>query len=242
MSKQELKPLQTTSAQDHINKQVEEAMQKNKFNMQKKQFEEKIEELANRAAEFYEKYGEEDWRTSLLVNFLDMSLQMQDIIEVVQSFNIANEIIFGALGLMNTSLEMSNGFMVDLATQQQSSFKRKMIYRKALRNNRKTVKAMVSQMMVSIEMASLTAGMYEGLSVSIASMMDKMNGKRAKEKAKAQKKAGEGGSASMGNGRGLDLVKKKITEQGGSVAPSAPAGGAAPSAPAGGSTGIDDIL
>ena len=90
MSKQELKPLQTTSAQDHINKQVEEAMQKNKFNMQKKQFEEKIEELANRAAEFYEKYGEEDWRTSLLVNFLDMSLQMQDIIEVVQSFNIAN--------------------------------------------------------------------------------------------------------------------------------------------------------
>ena len=242
MPKQELKPLQTTTAQDHINKQVEEAMQKNKFNMQKKQFEEKIEELANRAAEFYEKYGEEDWRTSLLVNFLDMSLQMQDIIEVVQSFNIANEIIFGALGLMNTSLEMSNGFMVDLATQQQPSWKRKMIYRKALRNNRKTVKAMVSQMMVSIEMASLTAGMYEGLSVSIAGMMDKMNGKRAKEKAKAQKKAGEGGSASMGNGRGLDLVKKKITEQGGSVAPSAPAGGAAPSAPAGGSTGIDDIL
>lgn len=241
MPKQELKPLQTANTQDHINKQVEEAMQKNKFNEQKKQFEAKIEELANRAAEFYEKYGEEDWRTSLLVNFLDMSLQMQDIIEVIQSFNIANEIIFGALGLMNTSLEMSNGFMIDLATQQQPTWKRKMMYRKALRNNRRTVKAMVDQMMVSIEMASLTAGMYEGLSVSIASMMDKMNGKRAKQKAKAEKKAGEGGSNSMGNGRGLDLVKKKITEQGGTVSPSS-GSSSAPSAPAGGSTGIDDIL
>ena len=242
MAKQKLETLETNSEENEIDVKVREAMEKEKFKKQKKLFDEKIEELTTRATEFYTKYGEEDWRTSLLVNFLDMSLQMQDIIEVIESFNIANEIIFSALGLMNTSLEMSNGFMKNLAMQQQQPvWRRKLENWKALRNTRRTVKNMIGQMMNSLQLATETASMYEGLSVSIAAMMDKMNGKRAKAKAKAQKKAGGNGAPSMGSGRGLDLVKKKISEQGGSAAPSTPSG-SAPSAPAGGSTGIDDIL
>ena len=64
----------------------------------------------------------------------------------------------------------------------------------------------------------LPVGVYETLRVSIDAMMDKMNAKRAK----TRKKTEENEASSMGSGRGLDLVKRKNSEQGDSVAPSAP--------------------
>ena len=220
MSKQTYKTLDdNNSGIKEITQGANETLQKIKFQDQKKKFDAKIEELAAQAAKFYQAYGEEDWRTGLLVNFLDLSLQMKDIIEVVTAFNVANEIIFHSMNLMNTSLSMTNGMMLELGTKQNNPIKQKFMMRKAIRNNRNTVKSMIEQMKASIEMASLTADMYQDLSMSISGIMTKMNEKREKKKTKQAK---GGASMTSASNRGMDMVKGILTQNGVSVPPSVP--------------------
>lgn len=243
MPKQTYKTFENTdSGANEIAKQADEALQKVKFQDQKKKFNAKIDELANQAAEFYKAYGEDDWRTSLLVNFLDLSLQMKDIIEVVTAFNLANEIIFHALGLMNTSLNMTNGMMLEVGQGQPSPFKQKMMMRRALRNNRNTVKNMIMQMKTSIEMASLTADMYQNLSFSISKIITKMNGKRERNKKRQSALGSNSANMSSASARGMDMVKNIVS--GGSAQPSAaaPTAPTAPAAPAAPSSSVDSGL
>lgn len=238
MAKQTFKQFEDNSASLDIRSARDETMEKIKFEGQKEAFDIKIQELATKAAEFYQKYGEEDWRTSLLVNFLDLSLQMQDIIEVITAFNVANEIIFHAMNLMNTSLQMSNGMMLNMNAPQNSPLKQKLMMRKAMRNNRKTVISMIQQMKMSIEMASLTAGMYEGLSTSISGILEKMNSKRSK---KRDKQKANGASMSSASSRGMGMVKGILNEKGVATPAAASATSTAPSS-ATGDSGLDDIL
>ena len=236
MSKQAFKQFEDHSAMSEITRARDNAMEKMKFQEQKNAFDSKIQELATKAADFYQKYGEEDWRTALLVNFLDLSLQMKDVIEVITAFNVANEILFHSMNLMNTSLQMTSGMMMDMGRQQVNNpLKQKLMMRKAMRNNRATVKNMIDQMKTSIEMATMTAGMYEGLSESIAGILDKMNNKKKKKKQNAP-------SATAPAGKGLDMVKGILSEQGVAV-PSTPAAPAASySASSSGDSGLDGVL
>ena len=110
--------------------------------------------------------------------------------------------------------------------------------RKAIRNNRNTVKSMIEQMKASIEMASLTADMYQDLSMSISGIMTKMNEKREKKKTKQAK---GGASMTSASNRGMDMVKGILTQNGVSVPPSVPP---KPSSPASnsGDSGLDGLL
>lgn len=239
MSKQAYKQFESTdSAITEVQKAADKNMQKLKFERQKKEFDAKLQELATKAADFYAKYGEEDWRTSLLVNFLDLSLQMQDIIEVITAFNVANEIIFHAMNLMNTSLDMSSGMMMEMSSSQVNPFKHRLTMKKAIAQNRKTVKAMIDQMKLSIEMAAETAGMYEKMSGSIAGIMDKMNIQR--EKAKNKKTST---NAPAPSGRGMDMVKDILSGKSNAASGTYTPPPAAPKpAPTGGDSGLDGLL
>ena len=235
MAKQTYKTLENTSSvTSEISKQADDTLQKIKYKEQKEKFDRKIEELAEQATVFYNKYGEEDWRTSLLVNFLDLSLQMKDIIEIVTAFNVANEIIYHSMNLMNTSLNMTNGMMLEVGQNSINPLKQKFMMYRAIRHNKNTVKNMIGQMKTSIQMASLTADMYQDLSVSITGVMNKLNFKREKKKSKTPTPA-------MGTSqRGMDMVRS-MASKGGST------GGAAPSAPrpassSGGDSGLDGVL
>lgn len=245
MSKQAFKQFESNdSAVSEMQQAADKSMQKLKFDRQKREFDAKLQELATKAADFYQKYGEDDWRTSLLVNFLDLSLQMQDIIEVITAFNVANEIIFHSMNLMNTSLEMSSGMMMEMANRQTNPIKHRFMMRKAMAQNRKTVKSMLDQMKISIEMAAETAGMYEKMSGSISGIMNKMNMKREKSRAKNAQNTSASTSAS---GRGMDMVRGILNGQGGSAGGSTggsytPPPSAPKSAPSGGDTGLDGLL
>ena len=213
MAKPQLKLLSISEFGLH---ETDTEKQKAKFVIQKRQFDKKLEELANRTAKFYKTFGEKNRYTVLLVSILDMFLQIQDILVFVEPLVIANDIIFSALDLMY-ALEIDYDFMMDLSMQQ-PAWKRRWAIRKARRNTRRTVKSIVNRMMSSIRIVVLPVGVYETLRVSIDAMMDKMNGKCAK----TRKKTEENEASSMGSGRGLDLVKRKIAEQSDSVTPSVP--------------------
>ena len=142
------------------------------------------------------------------------------------------------MNLMNTSLNMTNGMMLEVGQNSINPLKQKFIMWRAIRNNKRTVKNMIGQMKTSIQMASLTADMYQDLSLSITRVMNKLNGKREKKKSKAATPA-------MGTSqRGLDMVRGIATQNGSassSPRPSAPRP-AAPAPSNGGDSGLDGVL
>ena len=129
---------------------------------------------------------------------------------------------------------MTNGMMLEVGQNSVSPFKQKLIMRRAIRNNKNTVKNMIEQMKTSIQMASLTADMYQDLSVSITGVMNKLNNKREKKKTKNVT------ASTASSQRGMDMVRGIASKNGTPAsAPSAPR----PSAPpTGGDSGLDGVL
>ena len=241
--KEAMKSIEDESLDSDIGGEVAKAKAKLAFERKRKEFDTQIEELAGKAADFYERYGEDDWRTSLLVNFLDMSLQMQSILEIVTAFDMVSDILSNVLSLMHQSLEISSGKMLQVHAPTVSGLKQWWQTRVAMRNNRKTVKALVRQMASCIDLVAQTTGMYEELSESISAMMERMNAKRLKRRAKKAKKAGASGSMTSASGKGMEMVKGILRDRGVKTPP-APA---TPSTPTDGSgstkgTGVDDIV
>lgn len=243
--KESMRSIDEASSGTDVGGEVRKARAKLEFERKRKEFDTQVEGLAVKAADFYERYGEDDWRTGLLVNFLDMSLQMQSVLEVVTAFDAVNDILSRVLDLMHQSLEMSTGRMLEVRAPEVSGLKQWWLNKKAMYNNRKTVKALVRQMQSSIDLAAQTTDMYERLSEDISLMMERMNAKRVKRRAKRAKKSGSSGSMTSASGKGMEMVKGILRDRGVTV-PTTPTTPAAPTAPTGGTapagdSGIDDL-
>jgi len=137
-----------------IDKRDEKAKAQLEYQGKSAEFDAKIEELAQTAADFYKKYGEEDWRTELLVGFLDMAVQLRSIIKSGPAFRGATEIIHTAIDVLNQALGMSVGAMMEIVSPTQSSLKMWWTRQKAMRNMRKQTTQMVQQMKWCLEMSS----------------------------------------------------------------------------------------
>jgi len=226
-----------------IDKRDEKAKAQLEYQGKSAEFDAKIEELAQTAADFYKKYGEEDWRTELLVGFLDMAVQLRSIIKSGPAFRGATEIIHTAIDVLNQALGMSVGAMMEIVSPTQSSLKMWWTRQKAMRNMRKQTTQMVQQMKWCLSMAGQTTEAFEKMSYSISRSMAKMNGRRAKRKEKNAAKAGPGTAAP--EGKGMDKVKGILRDRG-TTPPTTPTAPTAPTAPTGGSapagdSGIDDL-
>jgi len=240
---EEHKGLGGSARSSELRAKIEKEKAKLTYQKKREEFDAKIEDLAQKAADFYEEYGEEDWRTELLVGFLDMAVQLQDIIKVVTAFSQVTEIISTAFGVLNQSLELSMGSMMEIGSPTQSSLKMWWTRQKAMRNMRKQTTQMVQQMKWCLSMAGQTTEAFEKMSYSISRSMAKMNGRRAKRKEKNAAKAGPGTAAP--EGKGMDKVKGILRDRG-TTPPTTPTAPTAPTAPTGGSapagdSGIDDL-
>ena len=64
----------------------------------------KIMGLAEKTIEFIETYGEEDFRPQMLLSFLDVALEMKDVIKMLDGINVAMSCIFEAISFIDTAI------------------------------------------------------------------------------------------------------------------------------------------
>ena len=97
MAKSEQKHLDPVDAEEEIinaklndvRRRQEEKRREKAIEASKNNFKNKKEKLANRAAEFIIKYGKDDYRSQIMITFLDVALQMEDAINLTNDVGTA---------------------------------------------------------------------------------------------------------------------------------------------------------
>lgn len=201
----------------------------------------KIKELADRAIEFYDLYGAEDYRYQMMVTFLDVAFQMKDAITLISSVQVATSYLATAIQFIDDSILYEDSFNEQMLSQSYGLFarlKRRRMMRKAARNNRRRLETAIKNMTERVEMAH---DITESLRIGFEKMRSSMARSDEKRRKKEAKRVEKGGAPAPGQERALRYIEE--------VRGGKPAGGTAPApAPASpadggdGTRGIDDIL
>ena len=72
-----------------VRRRQEEKRREKAIEASKTHFKNKKDKLANRAAEFIIKYGKDDYRSQIMITFLDVALQMEDAINLTNDVGTA---------------------------------------------------------------------------------------------------------------------------------------------------------
>lgn len=203
----------------------------------------KIKELADKAIEFCNLYGEEDYRYQMMVTFLDVAFQMKDAIALISSVQVATSYLSTAIQFIDDSILYEDNFNEQMLARNYGLFarlKRRRMVRRASRNNRRRLETAINNMTVRVEMAhDVTDSLRQGFEKMRASMARSDEKRRKRDEKRANKK----GTPLPDRSRALQYIAEV---RGNSPAPAGntTAGGEAPApapAPAA-DRGIDDIL
>lgn len=223
-----------------IDSETNKAMMQLKMQRSKKAFTQKRQALAERAAEFVMQYGKEDYRAQLMLTFLDVSLQMEDAINLLHDVSTAMSCIGEAIGCIDDILATHEMIIQSSMVKKYGFFqrlKRKRALRRAIRNNVGRMEQVCDSLVGSQEMALVIVNALKKSSIRMKTMMEKNVEKQNKRAIKTQAKSGDTppppDRPSAAESMVADIVRAKTGSDAAFAAPSA-------HAPAAGK-GIDDI-
>lgn len=225
-----------------VEERMNEAELKTRRENQTVAMDEKIKELADRAIEFYDMYGEEDYRYQMMVTFLDVAFQMKDAITLISSVQVATSYLSTAIQFIDDSILFEDQFNEQLLSRSYGPFarlKRRIMMRRATRNNRRRLETAIKNMVARVEMAH---EITESLRIGFEKMRTSMARSDEKRRRKEAKRVAKGGAPAPNQDRALRYIAEV---RGGNPAPStAPSTAPAPAPATGGSdtANIDDIL
>lgn len=225
-----------------VEERMNEAELKTRRENQTVAMDEKIKELADRAIEFYDMYGAEDYRYQMMVTFLDVAFQMKDAITLISSVQVATSYLSTAIQFIDDSILFEDQFNEQLLSRSYGPFarlKRRIMMRKATRNNRRRLETAIKNMVARVEMAH---EITDSLRVGFEKMRASMSRSDEKRRKKEAKRVAKGGAPVSNQDRALRYIAEV---RGGNPAPStAPSTAPAPAPATGGSdtANIDDIL
>ena len=227
-----------------VEERMNDAEMKTRRENQTVKMDEKIKELADKAIEFYDLYGAEDYRYQMMVTFLDVAFQMKDAITLISSVQVATSYLSTAIQFIDDSILYEDNFNEQLVSRSYGPFarlKRRMMMRRASRNNRRRLETAIKNMTARVEMAH---EITDSLRTGFENMRDSMARSDAKRREREAKRVAKGGAPLPTQDRALKYIEEVRGGKPAGAPSSAPS--SAPSeAPAQGGAdvgGIDDIL
>lgn len=209
-----------------------------------KQFDAKLLELANKAVDFRLKYGQDNYLTELMVTFLDVGLQLKEVVEVLTAVNIAMECLSDAIGFIDAAINFDQNLFEDSMQTKHGVFarwKRRRQAKRAIRNNVGRVKSIIEGIIMKYRMA---LDITTALKTSCVKLQKSMNSRSITDK---KKNLTKGSGKSFGTPSGAQQMIAEIMKERGITAEGADGTGAsdasgASGAPSDGVSNIDDIL
>ena len=230
------------SGNEALKAEVEKQMLEIKRQERLAQFDQQVINLGMVANKFEEKYGTEDYRTQIMAMFLDLALQMKEVIELISGVQTAMQCIGQAIDCVDDLLNMQEEMLEGSLSQNYGLFerwKRKRKINRAMRNNRNRMK----QMCASIEGGQKMAlDMVNALRKSCGKM--KLSTEKSFEK---QKKSESKGGTNVSGGSSITPAARKFmddlrAQNGGNTDKSAPASPVAPASNSPAPSPNDDTL
>lgn len=209
--------------QSTLQARMEEMQQRVEVQQNKEKFAQQIANIHERAVNFCTKYGQEDWRTQLMVNFLDVLYMVQDTMEVIESVREVADCMNYMMTFTNNTLQIMDQ-MMSVKVQGGGFFANL----RAKRQSKKYSRSLSQQF-------NQVAAYMEGISQMGVTMSASMQMMSAKMRAQTERATRKGGAAAPAGGAPSRAMAEVLKASGASAStPSAPA------APADG--GIDDIV
>ncbi len=169
---------------------VEKKFNANKRQQQMKLYDNKLEELANTIDRMVEKHGQDYFMVEILTMFLDVSIKMKEIMEMMSSMNMVMELFGDAVNFIDESMALQSNIMQDSANVKYGLFSRFTNYfrtKRIIRNNVNRINAVSKNILAKYKMATSMVGSLQGVSTKLKKVTAKMG----------TKNSGKGGDASQ---------------------------------------------
>lgn len=204
--------------------------------------------IAEQAAEFALEYGNDDFRTEMMVDFLDMVLEIQDSIKLLKATSTVMNVLSQAISLVDDIVNFNEDALLQSTQKRYGFFQRwraKRRMRKAIRNNNARMLAVYDTILAQQEMAQDMTESLREAAMRMRIRRQKLLEKREDKKRKMAKKGlnpDRLSDSSKARSMVDDIIREKqgVKDVGGGEPPAPPAGESGPSTPSGDS-GIDDI-
>lgn len=177
----------TAEYQESITKEVDAAMLELERKKRRRELDRQINTLAERAIVFEDQYGSEDYRTQIMVMFLDVTLQMKSAIDLLSDVGVALQCIGQAIGCIDDVLNMQQEMLSGSLQQKYGFFerqRRKRQLRRAMRNNTARMQQMCDMLVGSQKMAMSVVNALRKSLVKMKATAEKNFSKQNKRQAK----------------------------------------------------------
>ena len=140
---------------ERLRKQQEEEMKRNELQAQREQFDEGLNRLADLAVE-YQTTRQDDSITDLLTTFLDVALEMQEMMQTVEAVNLAMQCVNEAINFLDTANKMDEDMITATMETKYNVFtywKQKIRNQQAIRNHRNRIRNFANNLGMKFDMA-----------------------------------------------------------------------------------------
>lgn len=158
---------------------------------QLKGLDDRIAEMEERAADFIINYGEEDFRSQMLLMFIDVAIEMKEAVKIFDSVNMATQFIYECTGFIDDSLQFNLEMQDRSLTSKYGVWQRLRIRiknYKTVRNNTNRMRVMMEQMGSQLEMARTMVDSMQYACTKMRESMARTSKKRAEKEAKRARK------------------------------------------------------
>lgn len=231
---------------EEIKRRQEEVRRAKQIQTSKDNFNAKILKLQERTADFVMQYGKDDYRSQIMMTFLNVSIEMRDAINLTSDIGTAMSCITEALGCMDNILK-ENVFQIEGTLGENYGFwarrKRKKMLKKAINNNAGRMKSICDMLIGNQQMAQSVVNSLRDSSLKMQTMIQKNNKRQAKINAK---NASSGAPLPPSAGEKIvdDIIKARggsVPESGSDTSTGGASGGGTSSGSGNGGVDISDI-
>ncbi|MBO5737375.1 MAG: hypothetical protein J6S04_06160 [Clostridia bacterium] len=175
---------------------IAEALELEKKKREKERREQKFEAGLNQLVEkvieeelkAQQNQGEQTIMGEVLMTFLDVALEMKEMMNTLKAINVAMECLGDAIGFLDQALEFDNQMLSDSLQVKYGFFQRmkqKSQQKKAMKNNMRRMESVIQSITMKYQMATSMMDMFGSMNVKLHKMMNLRMEKRKKVKKSA---------------------------------------------------------
>lgn len=168
--------------------QLAKERQEEIFNRNKNKLEDRTRTLFDKAMENLEKYGPEDYRTQMMMDFLYVCDEIKEVIYTIDSVQTMFLFMDEAMCTFDSVLKLNNEILVNSLSSNYgflARIKQKRRMKKAIRNNNNRVKSMIMQIEGLFQMT-------QDMSVSVRGAMERIRGRLSYQRTRMEKLKSKG--------------------------------------------------
>ena len=214
--------------------EIEKTMTAQKRQQQLKAYDAKIDQLAEKIELTVQKQGQDYFMVEILTMFLDVSIKMKEVMEMMESMNSVMELFGDAVGFIDQSMQMQDDIMNQTTATKYNVFTKMAARRRnrqIIRNNVNRMTQMASNMLAKYQMAADMSSSLQKVAGKLRTTTQQMS----KASAKAKSKGAAGGSTDQYSDASKYLAERRAQRG------EAPAAAPSASAPVGGGLDVSGV-